>query len=544
MKKLLNMIALAGAAAALIAPTASAAEPEVPTTPAPQAPPTTTPAPKPAPQGVEEQDELVAPPAPKPKPKRPVTKPGNGGVQPKEKESGSPKRNQADTGGAALLPASPPAPLEIPLIPTSICGAGAPPALIPIYQAAAAAYALGPQGPAVLAAINEVETAFGTNTNVSSAGAVGWMQFMPATWSVYGVDANGDGDRNPYDPEDAIFSAANYLSASGMPQDTPGAVFAYNHADWYVADVLAKAGCYQGGGAAGAFALTPQLAVLTCRPADERKRRVPAAYLNAFEEAAARYGLGRRGVWALAAVARLESNFGKGMGREAMQRTGPLGIDGDEWRHYAVDGDGDGKIRHADPADSAATMARLIWAKGSLRAGVFSHNQAAWYVEAVLGEADRLRSDCEVTYVDWSISLPVALAGSINWDNLTIVNEVAERDLRQGAVDPRIVGLLGAITRRHEIVVSSLRSDHSQLTVSGGVSNHWFGRAMDISAVDGVSCTDTGPVAPCANLGRSLAFLPPTAKPTELIYCFDLDGPGAAFARADHCDHLHVGYDG
>jgi len=540
MTKLRNTIALAGAAAAFAAPAAPAAEPvEAPST---QAPPTsTTPAPGPETQGVTEQDELIAPAEPK---KKPTTDPsGSGGVEPKREKAESPSRAKGERGGA-VLPASPPAPLDIPLIPTSVCGGGAPPALIPIYQAAAAAYALGPQGPAVLAAINEVETAFGTNTNVSSAGAVGWMQFMPATWDAYGVDANGDGERDPYDPEDAIFSAANYLSASGMPQDTPGAIFAYNHADWYVADVLAKAGCYQSGGAAGAFALTPQLAVLSCEAADGRRKRVPLPYLEAFEEAAARYGLGRRGVWALAAIARLESNFGRSMGREAMQRTGPLGLDGDEWRLYAVDGDGDGKVRRADPDDSAATMARLIWAEGSLRAGVFSHNQAAWYVEAVLGEADRLRGGCEVAYVDWSISLPVALSGAIDWDNLEILNEVAERDLNAGALDPRVAGLIGAITRRHQIVVSSLRSDHSKHTVSGGVSNHYFGRAMDISAVDGVSCTDTGPVSPCANLGRSLAFLPPAVRPTELIYCFDLDGPGPAFARADHCDHLHIGYDG
>jgi hypothetical protein len=62
--------------------------------------------------------------------------------------------------------------------------------------------------------------------------------------------------------------------------------------------------------------------------------------------------------------------------------------------------------------------------------------------------------------------------------------------------------------------------------------------------VDGVSCTDTSPSAPCAELGRTLTLLPTPIHPTELIYCFDLDGAGPAFARADHCDHLHVGFDG
>ena len=49
---------------------------------------------------------------------------------------------------------------------------------------------------------------------------------------------------------------------------------------------------------------------------------------------------------------------------------------------------------------------------------------------------------------------------------------------------------------------------------------------MDIAAVDGVSCTDTAVDAPCANLARTLAYLPAPAHPTELIYCFDVDGPG------------------
>ncbi len=70
------------------------------------------------------------------------------------------------------------------------------------------------------------------------------MQFMPSTWATYGVDANGDGVKDPYNPEDAIFAAARYLSAAGMPADTYAAILAYNHADWYVAEVLANASCY------------------------------------------------------------------------------------------------------------------------------------------------------------------------------------------------------------------------------------------------------------------------------------------------------------
>jgi hypothetical protein len=116
-----------------------------------------------------------------------------------------------------------------------------PPFLLPIYQACGTQYGIPWQ---VLASINRIETAFGTNLNVSSAGALGWMQFMPATWEAYGVDANGDGRKDPFNPVDAICAAARYLDASGGTADLRSAIFAYNHADWYVDEVLLYAQQY------------------------------------------------------------------------------------------------------------------------------------------------------------------------------------------------------------------------------------------------------------------------------------------------------------
>ncbi|EHN10926.1 Peptidase M23B [Patulibacter medicamentivorans] len=113
-----------------------------------------------------------------------------------------------------------------------------PPFLLPIYQAAGIQYGIRWE---VLAAINEIETDYGRNLSVSSAGALGWMQFMPATWETYGTDANGDGKADPFNPVDAIFAAARYLRAAGADQDIRKAIFAYNHADWYVRSVLLRA---------------------------------------------------------------------------------------------------------------------------------------------------------------------------------------------------------------------------------------------------------------------------------------------------------------
>jgi hypothetical protein len=113
-----------------------------------------------------------------------------------------------------------------------------PPFLLPIYQAAGTQYGIPWQ---VLAAINEIESDYGRNLSVSSAGALGWMQFIPSTWATYGVDANGDGKKDPYNPVDAIFAAARYLRAAGGNKNISQAIFAYNHAGWYVQSVLLRA---------------------------------------------------------------------------------------------------------------------------------------------------------------------------------------------------------------------------------------------------------------------------------------------------------------
>jgi murein DD-endopeptidase MepM/ murein hydrolase activator NlpD len=113
-----------------------------------------------------------------------------------------------------------------------------PPFLLPIYQAAGSAYGVPWQ---ILAAINEVETDYGRDLSVSSAGAEGWMQFLPSSWASYAVDANGDGYKDPYNPADAIFTAARYLRAAGATTNLRGAIFSYNHSQAYVESVLLRA---------------------------------------------------------------------------------------------------------------------------------------------------------------------------------------------------------------------------------------------------------------------------------------------------------------
>jgi membrane-bound lytic murein transglycosylase B len=104
----------------------------------------------------------------------------------------------------------------------------------------------------VLAAIGTMESdngrsaARGVHHGKNRKGAEGPMQFEPATFAEYGVRADRSRKLSPYDPEDAIFSAARMLCSDGggRARGLKGAVFAYNHARRYVRDVLALAARY------------------------------------------------------------------------------------------------------------------------------------------------------------------------------------------------------------------------------------------------------------------------------------------------------------
>ncbi len=123
---------------------------------------------------------------------------------------------------------------------------GVPANWIDLFKASAAQYCPGLSW-TVLAAIGEIESGDGANEGPSSAGAQGPMQFLPSTWAMWGTDGFGQtGTPDIWNPLDAVPAAARLLCASGggSTATLSGAIFSYNHATWYVNEVLALAGEY------------------------------------------------------------------------------------------------------------------------------------------------------------------------------------------------------------------------------------------------------------------------------------------------------------
>ncbi|HTA33459.1 MAG TPA: lytic murein transglycosylase [Solirubrobacteraceae bacterium] len=258
--------ALTAGALALAAPVVQADETSTTTTPATPSPPAATetqtgpaaseaPAPTSSTSGSPEGAAAEAPPQVQAEHAQGTSASGSATAHAKHRSSSAAPGGTAGAApeGAAGVRAKKPAPAPSSLTPSlplnlrsSIFGVPAffiesfqiPPFLLPIFQAAGTAYGIPWQ---VLAAINEVETDYGRDLSVSSAGAEGWMQFLPSEWAQYGVDANGDGFEDPYNPADAIFAAARYLSAAGGDTNVKAAVFSYNHSQAYVESVMLRA---------------------------------------------------------------------------------------------------------------------------------------------------------------------------------------------------------------------------------------------------------------------------------------------------------------
>ena len=185
--------------------------------------------------------------------------------------------SQAQCGGALLASGGP--------------VGGIPATDLPIFQGAAAQFALGDRGPSILAAINYIESTFDTSTlpgvhsGTNRAGAGGPMQIgvdgqAGDTWDTIKVNAPDDPPGQPpnvYNEADAVYSAAHYLQASGAPGDWPGAIFTYNHSTAYVQQVLSLATGYYTQGLTGQTSTSSATTVSSGAVTAARPFSVPSA---------------------------------------------------------------------------------------------------------------------------------------------------------------------------------------------------------------------------------------------------------------------------
>lgn len=138
------------------------------------------------------------------------------------------------------------------------------------------------------------------------------------------------------------------------------------------------------------------------------------------------------------------------------------------------------------------------------------------------------------------VGAPGATAEAVLEDENIVLSPIAREDLAGGRVDPRVTSVLLQAARLAPIAVSVFQTGHSYLTVNGSVSNHSFGRAVDISTVGGHRVSPSNDSA--RTLALALGRLPAEIRPTEIGTPWKVDHP-AYFTDSMHQGHLHVGFD-
>jgi putative modified peptide len=113
-------------------------------------------------------------------------------------------------------------------------------------------------------------------------------------------------------------------------------------------------------------------------------------------------------------------------------------------------------------------------------------------------------------------------------------------DFAKGRMDPRVATILLELAEEHTVTVSSTTSDHPQNTSGGSVSNHWFGRGLDIATIDGEP-VNAGSTA-ARKVASQLAELHQSIRPTEVGTPWAIAAPGF-FTDAGHQDHIHLAFD-
>ena len=449
-----------------------------------------------------------------------------------------------------------------------------PPFLLPIYQAAGMQYGVQWE---ILAAINEIETDYGRNLNVSSAGATGWMQFMPATWADYGVDGNRDGRTDPYNPVDAIFAAARYLRASGADRDIREALFAYNHADWYVDSVLMRAQLIGGlpsdlvgsltGLAQGRFPVRAEATHTAAMNGRGVEIVAPAGspVIAVNDGRIIRIGRSQRLGWHV----QLRDVYGNtytyahlgevrarqaAANREASRpertasapkdfrlKTGTRVIGGTILGRLG-ERTGRGSARMVFAIRPAGRGAPSIDPTPILAGWKLLESTAAY---RAAGENAVLNADAAPSIGQHMLLSKEALARRVLAHPRIDIYDCGRTDIRSGRIDRRVLATMLYLAESGLApTISSLECGHGTLTASGHLSEHSTGTAMDIAAINGITITPgtQGPGSITEQTIQRLLALQGAMKPHQIISLMTFGGADNTLAMGDHDDHIHVGW--
>jgi Transglycosylase SLT domain len=225
------------------------------------------------------------------------------------------------------------------------------------------------------------------------------------------------------------------------------------------------------------------------------------------------------------------------------QALGPMQLLPGTFQAWAVDGNADGRTDPHQIDDAVATAANYLCGPAHAvtdeRAALLRYNHSDAYVDDVLRWAAVYSTSSTL------VIGPVPSADEVLADANLDIYPGGRDDIAAGIIDPRILQLLVPLGREHRITVTALSSGHSrciddQPDVAGcTVSNHFYGRAVDIGAIDGQLVSAANPTA--IAVMHELAALDPPLRPDEIGGPVDTGEPGV-FTDGFHTDHLHIGY--
>lgn len=273
-------------------------------------------------------------------------------------------------------------------------------------------------------------------------------------------------------------------------------------------------------------------------PSDAALKEIPSGLIPIYQSAAATCeGLD----WTvLAAIHKVETNFGSGRATSQAGAQGPMQFMPATFATYGVDGDGDGRTNINNLEDAVFSAANLLCANGAgdpsrLATAIWNYNHDDEYVADVLMLA--------AGYGVWVVPDGVAFASTRHLlkNPRVVLTPYARADLEAGVVDERLISLLAWIAERHTITISVFKTGHSKYTRSGSISNHYYGRGSDIFIVDGAPVSGFNLAA--REVVLEIAGLQGALQPGELGHPFGSIGFPGGFTDADHRDHIHVGFD-